>query len=65
MTIHELKKDLQDTLDFLEKRFNGDEQVRVVSNTYFLTTQNHFLATRKGFIDLDNPIGCKGDEDDD
>jgi len=64
MTIKELKKDLQDTLDFLEERFDDEQEVEVVSNTYFLRGATHFLATRKGFIDLDNPVDCEEEEDD-
>jgi len=63
MTINDLINDLQSTIDFLKKRFSSDTKVRVVSNTYFLGS-NHFLATRHGFIDLDNPVGSEEDEDD-
>lgn len=65
MTIHELKKYLQGTLQFLEKRFDEDDEVKVVQNTYWLSRNGatHILETRQGFIDLDNPIGY-GDEDD-
>ena len=65
MTIQELKKYLQGTLDFLEERFNDEDEVEVVQNTYWLTRNGatHILETREGFIDLDNPVGY-GDEDD-
>jgi len=66
MTIQELKKELQDTLDFLEERFDDEDEVELVQNTYWLTRNGatHILETRKGFIDLDNPVGYR-DEDDD
>lgn len=65
MTIQELKKDLQDTLDFLEESFNDEDEVNLAQNTYRLTRNGatHILETRKGFVDLDNPVRY-GDEDD-
>ena len=62
MNIRDLKNDLQATLDFLEARFNDSDIVEVVGNTYFLAS-NHFLSTKHGFIDLDNPLGSEDDDE--
>lgn len=65
MTIQELKKYLQGTLDFLKQRFDDEDEVKVAHNTYRLTRNGatHILETSQGFVDLDNPVGY-GDEDD-
>lgn len=62
MTINDLIKDLEDTIAFLKARFDSDQEVDVVGNTYFLKTKDHFLGTREGFIDLNNPV--ETDEED-
>lgn len=56
MTILELKNYLQDFIDNLEENYEDDQEVRLVSNTYFLRGATSILETRKGFVDLDNPV---------
>lgn len=63
MTIKELKDHLQRVIDDLDDYYDDEAQVRVVNNTYFLRGATHILETRKGFIDLDNPVDESDDDD--
>lgn len=65
MTVRELKNYLQDALDNLEENYEDDQEVRVVSNTYFLRGATAILETRKGFVDLDNPVDEEDEDWDD
>ena len=59
MKIAELKDMLQSTLNELED-YDDNNDVKLYTNTYFIHS-SYFLATRDGFIDLNNPV----DEDED
>ena len=61
-TINDLIRYLEGTIDFLKERFDSDQELKVFSNTYFMSDTSHILEVRNGFIDLDNPIGY-GEED--
>jgi len=63
MTIKDLKKLLEQALENLDN-FNDDDEVDLYSNTYFLKT-DFFLATHKGFIDLDHPTEQDNEDEDD
>lgn len=56
-TVDDLKRFLQEQLDNLDC-YNGDEELNVAHNTYFLTRNGatNILETPKGFIDLDSPV---------
>ena len=62
MTIAELKNYLQEVIDNLEENYDDNQEVRLVSNTYFLRGATSILETRKGFVDLDNPIDEEEEE---
>lgn len=62
MTVRQLKDYLQGIIDDLEN-YDEDEEIAMVSNTYFLRNKDNFLATRKGFIDLSNPIETDEEND--
>lgn len=61
-TINDLIRYLEGTIDFLKERFDSDQELKVFSNTYFMSSASHILEVRNGFVDLDNPIGY-GEED--
>lgn len=56
-TVDDLKRFLQEQLNNLDV-YNGDEELNVAHNTYFLTRNGatNILETPKGFIDLDSPV---------
>ena len=60
MTIKDLKELLQDYINKLDETYGDIAEVRLFNNTYFINRGDTFIATTKGFIDLDNPL----DEDD-
>ncbi len=59
MKVSKLKQYLQNAIDELDE-FNDDDQVHMVTNTYFLNGSN-FIGTNEGYIDLDD---IRVDEDD-
>ena len=61
MTIKELKELLQRYIDEYEDTYGEVAEVRCVSNTYFLHGAQNFIATKEGFIDLDNPLDDEED----
>ena len=56
MTIKDLKELLQHYLDELEDTYGESAEIRLFTNTYFIDRGNTYIATPKGFIDLDNPL---------
>ena len=57
MTIKELKELLQEKLDNLEQNYNDDQEVDIVSNTYFLRNKSSVLEIDYvGFVSLDSPV---------
>ena len=56
MTIKDLKELLQDYINKLEETYGNAGEVRLFTNTYFINRGDTYIATRKGFIDLDNPL---------
>ena len=65
MTIGELKELLQEKIDNLTARYTDDQEVDVVSNTYFIRYRGGILETDEGFVSLDNPIEEDDQDDDD
>ena len=58
MTVEKLKSILNRILENLQD-YEGSEEVRMVSNTYFLGGCKYFLGVSGydgGYIDLDNPV---------
>ena len=66
MTVKGLKAKLQRVLDELEN-YDDDQEVRMVSNTYFLGDCRLFLGVAGydgGYINLDDPVEEDDDEED-
>ena len=62
MKVSKLKQYLQNAIDELDE-FNDDDQVHMVTNTYFLNSSN-FIGTHEGYVDLDNIRVDDSDDDD-
>lgn len=56
MTIKDVKKLLQRYIDELEENYDENAEIRLFTNTYFIDRGDTFVATPRGFIDLDNPL---------
>ena len=56
MTIKDLKELLQNYLDKLSDTYGECAEIRLFTNTYFIDRGDTYIATPKGFIDLDNPL---------
>ena len=50
MKVSKLKQYLQNAIDELDE-FNDDDQVHMVTNTYYLKSSN-FIGTHEGYVDL-------------
>lgn len=61
-TVKDLKDFLEEMITTLEERYDDEEVLDIVTNTYFIKS-NTFLATRNGFVDLRNPVENKEYED--
>ena len=65
MTVKKLKMILRSTLEDLED-YDDDQEVKMVSNTYFLGSVRYFLGVSGydgGYINLDNPVDEEDDDD--
>lgn len=65
MTIGELKELLQEKIDNLTARYTDDQEVDVVSNTYFIRYRGSILETDEGFVSLDEPIDEDEEDEED
>lgn len=63
MKVSKLKQYLQNVIDELDE-FNDDDQVHMVSNTYFIKGSN-FISTHEGYVDLDNIRVDDSDDEED
>lgn len=61
MKVSKLKQYLQNAIDELDE-FNDDDQVHMVTNTYFLNGSN-FIGTHEGYVDLENIRVNEDDEE--
>lgn len=64
MTVKKLRKILEDTLRDLDC-YDDDQEVKMVSNTYFLGNPRYFLGVSGydgGYISFDEPV--EDDEED-
>ena len=62
MKVSKLKQYLQNAIDELDE-FDDDDQVHMVSNTYYLKSSN-FIGTHEGYVDLDHiRIDASDDEE--
>ena len=67
MTVGKLKRVLQSTLDELDN-YDDEQEVKMVSNTYFLGNPQYFLGVAGydgGYISFDNLVEDDEDEEDD
>ena len=56
LTIKDLREHLQKYLDQIAERYDDNQALNIVNNTYFLRGATNILEiSRKGFVDLDNP----------
>lgn len=65
MTVKHLKNELKDALRILDK-YNDEQEVNVVSNTYSLGDCYTFLGISGyygGYINLDHPVSEDDEED--
>ena len=56
MKIKDLKELLKKYIDELEETYGDEAEVRLYTNTYFIDRGDIYIATPKGFVDLDNPL---------
>lgn len=61
MKVSKLKQYLQNAIDKLDE-FNDDDQVHMVTNTYYLKSSN-FIGTHEGYVDLNNIRVDDSDDD--
>ena len=53
MRVEKLKEILQTAIDDLDY-FDNEEEIKMVTNTYFLTDKSLFIGTNEGYFSLKN-----------